>query len=55
VGNSLARFRRFAGVNISKCLKIRGRNKKVCTTAELIDQFAGSSNAWFGLNGELKI
>jgi len=30
--NSLARLRRFAGVKRRKCLKIRGRNKKVCTT-----------------------
>jgi hypothetical protein len=34
---ALARFRRIAGVNISKCLKIKARVKKVCTTAGLID------------------
>ena len=37
LGYLLARFRRFAGVNISKCLKIKARVKKVCTTAGLID------------------
>ena len=35
--SALTRFRRFAGVNISKCLKIKARVKKVCTTAGLID------------------
>ena len=48
----LARFRRFAGVNISKCLKIRAWDEKVRITAELVGQFASSNNSWFGLGGK---
>jgi hypothetical protein len=51
----LARLRRFAGVKVSKCLKIRGRTEKVCTTTDLIDQFASCGNSWFRLSGKPEI
>jgi hypothetical protein len=33
--DKLARFRRFAGASTSKCLKIRYRFEKVCTTGRI--------------------
>ena len=51
--SELARFRRFAAASKPKCLKIRHRSKKVCTTAGSVGQLSGGGDSRFGLSWKL--